>query len=536
MSDWEDVPDSQGWEDVRPRGFNLTPRDYSAIGSSALLGLIPGAREVLTYPREFIGLPNRNPVANTALAAVPPGIPRVMAASGLSAGGNLLNLLMKLGRVPYQVPELAPPSANIIPQPETPQGAAIALPAELATSILSGSLATKLSGAAPRLASAIDSGAENIAKTLARQPVVEYFNPLSTRTKQIELAGKYRNLERGLEASAEQVITPLQKKAARAESVFDLLSEKYKPGKQSVPDFLNSKKALIEDEIKNLAFEAPEIAKTRAEKLVGAGNKAFGDALENIDIQTTKGDVLDALENSIDEIGGSRDIVGSGPNKIDAIIKRIGKYDVNGVSKADLEEIVDNKFISDLTKEISRSTDSRDTAIVYNYLMENLSETAPGLKELKASHRNIYRIAKESKLLTPTKIKQVAAGKVGSKELQVLSGAEKSLGTNIVSTADRLNKELDSVISEINSSKIRPTTESQKFTLSKIKQYQDAIDEKINTLTKYIKQERKILSDKKLAETEMLAKELMRKKIRLGVLGTAVVGTGAINLVKKKSE
>lgn len=474
-------------------GLQAQPRDLLGIASSFINGL------ALNVPRATLQYPGISAIGGITAGQMATGanIPSDIN-SLLNMGSSSLSRITN-GRTPIIPQVLQPPiqrSKMDIPQAVSPGGRVTAGLAEVAGGILSPETTNIIGNRLPR--------------------AVEYFNPISTRERQLELPTKHL-LER--QKVGEKFINEfelLKSKRERGQELLNTISEKYKPQKQSVPDFLNQRQSLIENEIKNLAFEAPEIAKIQANKLIKAGNDVFGNSLENITIKTTKGDVINTLENAIDDIGGSKDILGSGANKIDAIVKRIGKYKSDGSAGVDLEEVVDNKFLSDLTKEITRSTSSRDTAIVYKHLVENLDETAKGLPELKAIHRNTYRLAKESKMITPRKIREIATGKLGSKELQVMSGAEESLKTDIVSRAMKLNDELNSVTSDIEKlGKYKNITPAQQKRIGSVQNYVDKIDRQVAELRKITGTIRKELSVKQSLEREKLAKELLSKKARI---------------------
>ena len=73
-----------------------------------------------------------------------------------------------------------------------------------------------------------------------------------------------------------------------------------------------------------------------------------------------------------------------------------------------------------------------------------------GLRELKEAHAPIYKMAKQSKLLSKTNIGRVAKGKVSGQELSKFEEAQKMVGVDVLSPAKNTSSKLNQMASEFN--------------------------------------------------------------------------------------
>ena len=233
-----------------------------------------------------------------------------------------------------------------------------------------------------------------------------------------------------------------QKMAAVGESVQQSVSSELKSkGKiqqaNRVQSILKKRGAT---QARGIAKEGGRTVKSSVHEFFKKKNVEFGESFSKLDSKMTAKDIEDVLSSAASEIGAG-DIPGSPAfnllqNKGRYGVKKSSKISTITGEKAEIVKKYSKEQVQAITKAVRDSVgDERAKAIFNKHLLDKLSDAVPGLKELKASHAPIYKIARESKEVNQSSIGLVARGNIPATEVRRLSGIEKKIGSNFIEKA-----------------------------------------------------------------------------------------------------
>lgn len=230
--------------------------------------------------------------------------------------------------------------------------------------------------------------------------------------------------------------------------IEDLLSASKLNQTNIESDINKAKDALTQAKVSG-ASKAKETAYVGAKEIKGqvAGrfkdaNQRFGEEFSKLDSTMADEDMAKIIKSAANDIGAT-DIPGSPGNSLKNQISKYGpkqKIGKDGLPIIQTKaKIYSKEKVQAITKEILDSLpDDRSKAIFHKHLLEGLSDTVPGLRELKASHAPIYKVAKESKFLKESNLRQIASGSAPESKVNDLSQYAERLGSSHVERAKKV--------------------------------------------------------------------------------------------------
>lgn len=307
--------------------------------------------------------------------------------------------------------------------------------------------------------------------------------------------------------------SPLKKQIS---SIEDLILQS-KQSELGVKDEISKISELISQSKKSGLSKAKDTAYLGAKEIKNQvsgrfkdAGKRFGEEFSKLESRMGDEDLEKVIKNAAKDIG-AHDISGSPANILMNQIKKYGpKPGAKGIIQTK-PRIYNKEQVQAITREILDSLpDDRSKAIFHKHLLENLSESIPGLKELKASHAPIYKVAKESKFLKESNLRQVARGEVPPSKLDDLSRYAENLGSSHVERAKKV---------------------AQKNNLERMMLEQSKLKSESRLSAK--KQEQDYLGLKLKRANDDLGKALGRKNWAIGAV-TAGIGLPIIGSLYKK--
>lgn len=205
----------------------------------------------------------------------------------------------------------------------------------------------------------------------------------------------------------------------------------------AVNQALSESKVAGSQRAKETAYTGAKEIKKQVSGRFRDANQRFGEEFSKLDSTMSKEDLSRIINRAANDIGAA-DIPGSPGNNLLSKIKKYNPDNITGSIQTQGIEYLPQE-VQQITKDILDSLpDDRSKAIFHKYLLEGISESIPGLKELKESHAPIYQVAKESKFLKESNLNQIASGKAPTSKVDDLSRMGERLGTSHVERAKKV--------------------------------------------------------------------------------------------------